>query len=79
MLTYFIVIYTKIHNFIILRGADRFQIIPVDWRSGKGLASGTGGLGFDYRDDRIGQSVANGSPPLRRFFGSVLPRRYAAE
>ena len=24
-------------------------------------------------------SVANGSPPLRRFFGAVLPRRSAAE
>ena len=38
-----------------------------------------GGLGFDSRAGQIGHSVANGSPPLRRFFGAVLPRRYAEE
>ena len=31
------------------------------------------GLCFDSRAGRVGHSVANGSPPLRRFFGAVLP------
>ena len=30
------------------------------------------GLGFDTRAGQIGHSVANGLPPLRRFFGAVL-------
>ena len=34
---------------------------------------------FDSRAGQIGHSVANGSPPLRRFFGAVLFRRQAAE
>ena len=34
-----------------------------------------GGLGFESRAGQIGQNVANGSPPLVRFFGAVLPRR----
>ena len=38
-----------------------------------------GYVGFDFEACRIGHSVANGSPPLRRFFGAVLLRRYAAE
>ena len=32
-----------------------------------------GGLRFPGRSNR--HSVANGSPPLRRLFGAVLPRR----
>ena len=31
--------------------------------------------GFDSRADQIGRNVANGSPPLRCFFGVVLPKR----
>ena len=34
-------------------------------------AIGAGGLRFDYRTGQIGRSVANGSPPLQRFFGAV--------
>ena len=34
---------------------------------------GAGGLRFDYRAGQIGRSVVNGSPPLRCFFGAVLP------
>ena len=33
------------------------------------------GLGFDYRSGQVGHGIANGSPPLLRFFGAVLPRR----
>ena len=43
------------------------------------IAMGARGLGFDYRAGQIGHSVANGSLPLRRFFGAVLPRRQAVE
>ena len=34
-----------------------------------------GGLSFDFQIGHIGHSVANGSPPLRRFIGAVLRRR----
>ena len=34
-----------------------------------------GGLGFDSKASQIRHSVANGSPPLRRFLRAVLPRR----
>ena len=34
-----------------------------------------GQLGFDSRDGEVGQSVASRSPPLRRFFGAVLPKK----
>ena len=34
-----------------------------------------GGLGFGFQVGQIEHSVGNGSPPLRRFFGAVLPRR----
>ena len=37
------------------------------------IAIGAGGLGFDSRVGLIGHSVASGLPPLRRFFGAVLP------
>ena len=40
------------------------------------IARGAGGSWFDSRASQIRQSVANGSPPLRRF---VLLQRYAAE
>ena len=33
------------------------------------------GLGFNSQAGRIGHTVANGSPPLRRFFGAALPMR----
>ena len=34
-----------------------------------------GDLWFDCGVGQIGQSVADGSPPLQRFFRVVLPRR----
>ena len=37
----------------------------------KDIAIVAGGLGFDYGASQIGHTVANGSPPLRRFFGAV--------
>ena len=40
----------------------------------KDIGIGAVDLGFDYRAGQIGYSVANGSPPLRRFFGAVLVR-----
>ena len=42
------------------------------------IAIGSGGLGFYSRAGQIGHSVANGSPPLRRFFGAALPSSGAA-
>ena len=33
------------------------------------------GLGLNFQAGQIGHSVANGSPPLRHFFGAALPRR----
>ena len=46
------------------------------------IAIGAGGLAFNSRAGQIDHSVgqsglvkSNGSPPLRRFFGAVLPRR----
>ena len=45
----------------------------------KHIAMGAGSLDFDSRAVQIGYSVANGSPPLRCFFGAVLRRRYTAE
>ena len=41
----------------------------------KDMTIGAGGLGFDSRVAQIGHSIDGGSPPLRRFFGAVLPRR----
>ena len=41
----------------------------------KDIAMNAGGLGFKSLADLIGNSVANDSPPLRRFFGTVLARR----
>ena len=41
----------------------------------KDIVNGAGGLELDSRIGQIGYSVANDSPPLRRFFGAVLPRR----
>ena len=38
------------------------------------IAIGAGGLGFDSRAAQIGRNVANVAPPLRGFFGAVLPR-----
>ena len=39
------------------------------WRCDNDIASGAGGLGFDSRACQIRHRVANGSPPLRYFFG----------
>ena len=46
------------------------------WHSGTDIAIGAEGRGFDSLADQIGHSVANGSPPLRRFFcvAQVLSR-----
>ena len=43
------------------------------------VAFGAGGFGFDSRADQIGHNAVNGSPPPRRSFGAVLPRRKAEE
>ena len=42
-------------------------------------ANGARGLWFDSRAGQIGNSVANGSPPLRCYFEIASPQRYAAE
>ena len=39
-----------------------------NWSSDNAFVSGTGGLRFESRTGQIGHSVANGSPPLLRFF-----------
>ena len=44
----------------------------------KDIAIGEGGLRFVSRVGQIGH-VANGSTPLRCFFGAVLPWHYAVE
>ena len=41
----------------------------------KDIAHAGGGLRFNYRAGRVKHTVANGSLPLRRSFGAVLPRR----
>ena len=41
----------------------------------KDNAIDAGGLGFESLVGQIGTSVANGSPPLRYFFGAVLLSR----
>ena len=47
----------------------------VGCRSGNDIAIGARGLGLD----QIGHGFANSSPPLRRSFEAVLPRRNLAE
>ena len=39
----------------------------------KDIAIGAKGHGFDFQAGKIGRSVTNGLPPVRRFFGAVLP------
>ena len=39
----------------------------------------TQGPGFNFWSGEIGRGIANDSPPLRCFFGAVLPRCSAAE
>ena len=41
----------------------------------KNIAIDEEDVGFDSRTRKIWHSFANGSPPLRRFFGAVLPKR----
>ena len=41
----------------------------------KNIAVGAVGHKFDFRTGQIEPGVANGSPPLQRFFEAVLPRR----
>ena len=45
----------------------------------KRISIGAEGLVFDFSVGQTGRGVANGSPPLQRFFGTVLLKRYAAE
>ena len=42
---------------------------------GNDIGIGAGGLGFDSLARRIRHTVANSSPPLRRFFGVLLTKR----
>ena len=51
---------------------DSFQ---VRYNIDKNTAMVVGGLKFDSGHDQIRHSVANGSLPLRCFFGAVLLRR----
>ena len=41
----------------------------------KDIAIGAFGISFDSQAGVIGHSVADGSAPLRRFFGAVLSKR----
>ena len=41
----------------------------------KVIITGVEARGFDSRVGQLSHSVANGSPPLRRFFAAVLPSR----
>ena len=41
----------------------------------KDIAVDMGSLGFDSLAGQIAHSIANCSPPLRRFFAAMLPRR----
>ena len=42
------------------------------WRDDSDIASCAEGLGSILGPFKLGRSVANHSPPLRRFFGAVL-------
>ena len=44
---------------------------PGSWRGGTNITIGAGGLGFDSTAGQIEHNVADGSPPLRSFFGAV--------
>ena len=44
----------------------------------KDVAIDAEGLGLNSQAGQVGHSVANGSPPLWRFFGAALLRREAA-
>ena len=48
---------------LIFRALTTFYFDILD----QNVAIGAGSLGFDSRIDQIGHSIANGSPPLRRF------------
>ena len=39
------------------------------------ITIGAGGVRFEFQVGQIRHSVANGLPPLRRFFGATLPSR----
>ena len=45
----------------------------------KHITIGTRGLGFDLRAGLIGRGVVNGSSPLLRIVGALLPRRKATK
>ena len=47
---------------------NKYILEKASWSSGNAFVSGAGGLRFKSRAGQIGHSVANGSPPLRRFF-----------
>ena len=42
----------------------------------KHIAMGARGLRFNSHAGQVGYTIANGSPPLHRFFGTVFPSRY---
>ena len=54
---------------------DHSATLPKIDVEGLGVAIDVEGLELNSQAGRIGHTVANGSPPLRRFFGAALPRR----
>ena len=66
-----LVLHRKVIQSRIWNGEDPASVSKV----AKYIAIGAGGLGFGSHVDQVRRSVANGSPPLRRFFGVVLSKR----
>ena len=54
-------------------------MIPTSGVVVKNVAVSSGNLELDSRLGKLGRNAVNGSPPLSRFFGAVLPRHQAAE
>ena len=60
-----------------MESLDFIHVLPAadfaSWSTSYVFVSGAGDLRFKSRAGRIEHSTANGSPPLRHFFESVLP------
>ena len=68
----------KCKGSLICRTKLLLTLSPPDWPSAQSLSAqtiGAGSLGFDSQANQISKV----SPPLRRFFGAVEPRRKVAE